>query len=267
MHHYPFHIGDYVAHTRHLSPIEDLAYRRLLDAYYLREGPLPNEVATTARLIGLRDNIPEVEAVLREFFESTPDGWFNARAEQEIEAYRAKHEQASRAGKASAERRASKRATPDEGVLNAGSTDVQRPLNGRATNQNQNQNQNQEPSPPKPPKGSELFDEFWSAYPRKVGKDAALKAFEKRKPDRELLGRMLTAVALQKQSPGWLKDGGEYIPHPATWLNQGRWQDEAQAVPDRMAGWSSYAREQALRLFPDGNIPAGYVPSGSPAGG
>lgn len=70
------------------------------------------------------------------------------------------------------------------------------------------------------------FDAFWSAYPNKVGKDAARKAFAKRKPDDQLLAEMLQALEVHKQSDGWTKDGGRYIPHPTTWLNQGRWQDE-----------------------------------------
>lgn len=261
MHHYPFHIGDYAAHTRHLSPLEDLSYRRLLDAYYLREGPLPADVATTARLIGLRDHLAEVEAVLREFFEESQDGWFNARAEEEIQAFRAKQEQASRAGRASAERRSNGRSTPAERPLNARSTDVERPLNGRATNQNQNQNQ--EPIPPKPPKGAGLFEEFWAAFPRKVGKDAALRAFEKRKPDRALLDRMLAAIAAQRASPDWQKDGGQFIPHPTTWLNQGRWDDQPV---EPLAEGLTWGQREALKLYPNG-APSGYVPMASPAGG
>lgn len=71
------------------------------------------------------------------------------------------------------------------------------------------------------------FDRFWRAYPRKAGKDAALKAFEKRKPTEAMLAEMIAALEIQKRSPQWHKEGGIYIPHPATWLNQGRWQDEA----------------------------------------
>lgn len=69
------------------------------------------------------------------------------------------------------------------------------------------------------------FGEFWSAYPRKVGKDAARKAFAKRKPDADLLAKMLAAVAVQAKSTQWQRDGGQYIPHPSTWLNEGRWND------------------------------------------
>lgn len=71
-----------------------------------------------------------------------------------------------------------------------------------------------------------LFDKFWAAYPNKVGKDAAKKAFDKRNPDEELTNLMMTALESQKSSDKWAKDNGQYIPNPATWLNQGRWKDE-----------------------------------------
>lgn len=75
---------------------------------------------------------------------------------------------------------------------------------------------------------SALFDAFWKAYPKKVAKDAAYKAFAKRKPDEKLLKEILQAVELQKGSEMWTKDGGKYIPNPTTWLNQGRWMDELE---------------------------------------
>ncbi len=84
---------------------------------------------------------------------------------------------------------------------------------------------------PKAPKGADgRFEIFWAAYPAKVGKDAARKAFAKRDVDEVLLGQMLSAIEGQKASEKWAKDKGRYIPNPATWLNQGRWQDEAPAV-------------------------------------
>lgn len=70
------------------------------------------------------------------------------------------------------------------------------------------------------------FDAFWSIYPKKVGKGEAIKAFKKLKPaDYPLL---VPAVEKQKQSKQWQRDGGQYIPNPATWLNQQRWLDEVQ---------------------------------------
>jgi DNA-binding Lrp family transcriptional regulator len=70
------------------------------------------------------------------------------------------------------------------------------------------------------------FDRFWSAYPKKVGKGASRKAFAKRGPDTELLQKMLDALEWQRQSPQWQKDNLRYVPNPATWLNEERWEDE-----------------------------------------
>ena len=84
---------------------------------------------------------------------------------------------------------------------------------------------------PKAPKGHAVdadFDLFWKAYPKKVGKEAARKAFAKVKAPVETL---IKAVEGQKRMPQWLKEDGQFIPHPATWLNQGRWMDEAPLNP------------------------------------
>ena len=111
MHYFPFNIKDYASHTSHLSNLEDLAYRRLLEQYYLSERPLNAGVTTLARLIRMKDNVDEVKEVLEEFFTLTEEGWINDRALKEIELYHSKIEQASRAGKASAERRSNARST------------------------------------------------------------------------------------------------------------------------------------------------------------
>jgi len=86
MHFYQFHIGDYKSHTHHLSLIEDLAFRRLLDHYYLHEVPIKQR--DIARQIGMRDNEQEVLTVLNEFFVSTEKGFVNPRADEEIAKYR-----------------------------------------------------------------------------------------------------------------------------------------------------------------------------------
>jgi hypothetical protein len=72
------------------------------------------------------------------------------------------------------------------------------------------------------------FDEFWAAYPRKVGKEAARKAWRRIKPTADHLAKVLLAIENAKKSCQWHKDNGQYIPNPATWLNQGRWDDEVQ---------------------------------------
>ena len=76
-----------------------------------------------------------------------------------------------------------------------------------------------------------LFDRFWGAYPRKVSKADARKAFAKLNPDGELVEAMLRALDWQKRLPEWTKDGGQFIPYPATWLNACRWEDEPEGSP------------------------------------
>lgn len=95
MHFYKFHIGDYMSHTRHLSLMEDLAYRRLLDFYFLHEQPIKHRDA--ARHIGMREHEEDVLTVLNEFFFSTEEGFINTRADKEIAEFR-KHQASSAYG-------------------------------------------------------------------------------------------------------------------------------------------------------------------------
>lgn len=78
------------------------------------------------------------------------------------------------------------------------------------------------------------FDEFWAAYPKKVGKGEARKSWRKIKPDAELHRKILAAVEEAKRSEQWTREHGQYIPNPATWLNQSRWEDELtqKGVPE-----------------------------------
>lgn len=78
----------------------------------------------------------------------------------------------------------------------------------------------------KPAPIDERFEQFWVVYPRKIGKGAARKAFEKIKPNDELLKRMVVAVVAQSKSTAWTDEGGRYIPSPSRWLNEERWGDE-----------------------------------------
>ncbi len=78
----------------------------------------------------------------------------------------------------------------------------------------------------KPPPVDELFESFWKEYPRKIGKGAAHKIWTKLKPSQKLVAQIMKAVEDQKQCDQWQRDSGQYIPHPSTWLNQQRWDDE-----------------------------------------
>ncbi len=77
---------------------------------------------------------------------------------------------------------------------------------------------------------AERFVRFWTAYPRKESKPNAQRAWEKINPDEELTQKILAAIEKQKSSEQWQEDGGKYIPHPATWLNNKRWEDEVRAT-------------------------------------
>ena len=79
------------------------------------------------------------------------------------------------------------------------------------------------------------FDLVWQAYPRKVGKGAARKVWAKLRPDTATVQQMLDALDWQRTQPQWVKDGGQFIPHLATWLNQERWEDEPFNVPNLSA--------------------------------
>ena len=71
-----------------------------------------------------------------------------------------------------------------------------------------------------------LFDEFWNLYPRKESKQQAKKAWVKLNPDQALFDLIANALEYRSQTKEWLAEGGRYIPHPATWLNGRRWEDE-----------------------------------------
>jgi len=72
----------------------------------------------------------------------------------------------------------------------------------------------------------EGFEAFWSAYPKKTGRGDAEQAWQKMRPP---LDDVLTALGWQRQQQSWVKDKGQFIPMPSTWLNQKRWLDEPTA--------------------------------------
>lgn len=115
----------------------------------------------------------------------------------------------------------------------------------QANASNKNKSKNIETEKEKEVK-EKLFSRFWESYPRHENKPAAKKAFERLKPDEDLLQIMLTAIEKQKSSAQWQEDGGHYIPHPATWLNGRRWEDELQ-VPTK--GRTVSAQEYTQRDY------------------
>jgi len=77
-------------------------------------------------------------------------------------------------------------------------------------------------------KYTEDFENFWEVYPKKIGKGEAFKAWRKIKPSQVLQQKIIESVYNQSKSEQWIKDKGQFVPNPSTWLNQERWDDEVK---------------------------------------
>ena len=221
MNFYPHHIGDFNSRTRHLTRVERSVYRDAIELQYDTELPLNNDLDKLAkRLLCVSDEEKNaLKSVLDEFFKQTDSGFVNDRCTREIEKYRLNTSAKARAGIASAALRKQK------------STGVEQKSTG-VTNQ-EPLTTNHKPVTNEMPDGFALF---WSAYPKKTAKPAALKAFKAQK----INGEIKTIIAdIENKAAGddWKKNGGQFIPNPATYLNQRRWEDQTgQKTSDIWAG-------------------------------
>lgn len=227
MNFYPFHIGDYLSHTAHLEPMEDLAYRRMIDLYFVREGCLPVDPLEVAKLIRLRGELEVVKSVLLEFFTETPEGWANTRCDYEIGEAQSK--------RMKAQQSAAKR-WESEGNANAKPTHTEG--NAPITNPN--------PNPITNPKGKsktavsypEAFEQVWLEYPSRPGasKRDAFKAWDARvkegvDPESIRLGVMRYAAYCAR-----LETEPQFIKQPTTFFGPGEhflsdWTPPARAAP------------------------------------
>jgi hypothetical protein len=97
------------------------------------------------------------------------------------------------------------------------------------------------------PEDDQQFQRFWDAYPKRVSKKDARLAWTQIDPTPAQVDRMVSALAWQCQQPAWTKDGGMFVPYPASWLRAERWTDEppkamtvrsmSSAVGDPMSAW------------------------------
>lgn len=208
---YKFHIGDYLTHTVHLSDAEDLAYRRLLDLYYMSEQEIPLNMDAVARKIRLDLDI--TESVLGEFFEKTATGYFNSRCDAEIAKYQSQ---------VAVNRALGKKGGRPKSLINKGLTKGEtesvtetKPNNNPKKIQIQKKNINT----------SSKFDEFWQLWPtskRKVAKSECEKKWFKHDLDM-VADRILSQVAILKRSEQWTSG---FDPAPLTYIDQRRWEDD-----------------------------------------
>ena len=199
MHYYQFHIGDYKSHTHHLTPMEDLAFRRLLDHYYLHEVPIKQR--DIARQIGLKEFEQEVLSILEEFFLSTPEGFINPRADIEINKYK----EFSIAGKKGAEIRWSK----------AGNREANSPPNATpiATNNHKPLTTNHKPNKEiQAPFG--VSDDVWESFvkQRKLSRatvtDTVIKSIDK---EAQKAGWTLEQALSEIVARGWRGFKAEWV--------------------------------------------------------
>lgn len=261
MNYYPHHIGDYLKDTAHLTMVEDGAYRRLIDLYYLHEKPLPTERAKVYRLA--RALTPSdkgaVDTILDEYFELAEEGWRHRRCDTEIEAAQEKGEdaEAKRENEKERQRRHRQRrsdlfaALREHGEVPAWDTPVteletmlsrvkQMSLNGidnapvtppvtrtaTAIHKPITNNQRKEKQSSA---GADLpagFLEFWKEWPstdRKTGKAECLKRWRSRRLEAEAED-IVAHVKAMKTTRKWLEG---FEPAPLTFLNQRHWEDGA----------------------------------------
>ncbi len=116
------------------------------------------------------------------------------------------------------------------------------------------------------------FETFWKIYPKKKSKGQAEKAWKATKPDEQLLATMIATIERATKSEDWLKEGGKWIPYPATWLNAKGWADEITSAPNghispqpKAEAWANCpkcgketARDDIWRI---GSCPACYKPA------
>jgi uncharacterized protein YdaU (DUF1376 family) len=201
---YKFHLGDYITHTMHLSDAEDLAYRRLLDLYYMSERPIPLDTESVSRKIRLDLDI--TESVLGEFFERTEEGYRNHRCDIEITKYQ--HQVATNT--ALGKRGGRPKKTESE------------------PNQNRTETLTEEEKE-KTISSASRFEDFWSVWPsskRKVGKAAVAAKWQRHHLDK-VADQIIAHVASMKTSEQWTSG---FEPAPMTYINQRRWEDENPAV-------------------------------------
>ena len=203
---YKFHLGDYITHTTHLSDAEDLAYRRLLDLYYMSEKQIPLNTESVSRKI--RIDLDITESVLGEFFDKTENGYFNHRCDAEVAKYQAQVANNQRLGKLGG--RPKKTESVSESEPNGNPKKIKNKINTITS-----------VSPT-----TSRFDDFWSAWPsskRKVARSACETKWTRQALD-PLADKIIACVTRLRASEQWVSG---FEPAPLTFINQKRWEDDA----------------------------------------
>jgi len=208
----PLYPKDFLGATGRLNAEKFGVYARLLFTSWFE--PLNDDLDELSFLAGSSREI--TKQILDRYFILDNGVWKNHRLEREREKANAKHQKAVESGKKGAELRWGDNSNPNSPPISTpNSRDLSKTI---ATHNPKPITQNKENSE----RIKRLFAEFYSAYPRKVSKEPARKAFTRLNPSDELFATMMKALELHKKE--W--DDINFIPHPSTWINQKRWEDE-----------------------------------------
>lgn len=220
MNFYKHHLGDYDGHTAHLTWDEDMAYTRLLRAYYRREKGIPDAEKYRLSRAATKSQKAAVDRVLDEFFTKQGDEWRQKRCDEEIQSYQNQCQKNREVGKLGGRPRKTDEVIKD----NPNETEV-------VSRNNPNQNQIPEPDKNKH-SPSASFDSFWKAWPpndRKAAKGKCWELWRKKKCD-GVADEIIRHVEALKRSDGW-REG--YIPAPKVYLNESRWEGAELSAPSR----------------------------------
>lgn len=232
MHYYTFHPKDYMSKTNFLEPLQDLAYRRMLDYQYLNESPLPKDIEEIAMLINMRTHSESIATVLRYFFELTDDGYVNDRAEQEIAKYQEKSDKARKSANARWKENSPK-ANKNKGSSDDNANALRTECEGNANHKPLTTNQ--EPITDLP------FDDFWNAYSKKVDTAKCKAKWSKltHEQHKAIMTNVFDYVAANSDK--------QYRKNPLSYLNGECWLDEITESDNPNAEQEGSARPHSNR--------------------
>ena len=228
MYYYSFNIGDYTKDTTHLSELEDLAYRRMMDLYYSRELPLPKEQNEIGRLIRMRTHCECIAIVLQDFFTLEDDGYHQLRIDSEINAYHEKSDKARKSAKARWKKvkQDQKVKQPCERNANAYQTQCEGNAKQEPINNKQEPLNSKDMCASIDAEISDLFEAFWLSGIKKVNKKKAKVIFTKIIKSETNMPAFNSCLIFDVKNRLKLNQMGFAEMHPTTYLNGERWKDD-----------------------------------------
>lgn len=223
MHYYKRNIGDYAKKAGRLSILQHGVYNLLIDACYDREQFPTRSDAIDWVWASTQEEIEAVDFILNKFFDLNGDIYIQNRIQEELIAYQdfctKQEEKGKKGGRPKGSKNKpnglNKKPNGFENKPNGNPTVTQRGRKKTLTTNHKPLTTNQLIS----------FDQFWAIYPRKESKSKAEQVWLKLRPDQELFDLIKNDIDQRLESGQWTKAEKKFIPHPTSYLNQERWND------------------------------------------